>query len=70
MSQGKGITLFKNMNDDNLIDLKNMIIQEYIIKPLLIEGLKFDLRIYVLITSSDPLRLYMYKEGIARFATE
>ena len=42
---------------------------EYIDRPLLIDGLKFDIRIYVLILSLDPLNIYIYEEGLVRFAT-
>lgn len=65
--QGKGIFLTNSLN--KLDRTTPMIVQKYISNPMLIEGLKFDLRIYVLITCVQPLRIYMYNDGLARFAT-
>lgn len=47
-----------------------MIVQQYISNPCLLEnGQKFDLRIYVLLTSVDPLRIYVCNDGLVRFAS-
>lgn len=42
----------------------NTFIQEFIDKPLLVDGHKFDIGVYVIITSVDPLRVYIYKGDI------
>ncbi|KAL2080915.1 hypothetical protein ACEWY4_022768 [Coilia grayii] len=46
-----------------------LLVQKYIHKPYLISGNKFDLRIYVYVTSYDPLRVYIFNDGLVRFAS-
>jgi tubulin polyglutamylase TTLL6/13 len=66
-SQGQGIYLARQISD--LKDVNHCIAQEYLENPLLIDNLKFDMRIYVLVTGCDPLRIFIHEEGLARFAT-
>lgn len=50
-------------------DSSPVIVQKYISNPFLINDTKFDLRLYVLITSINPLRIYLYDNGLVRFAS-
>jgi len=67
-SRGRGIYIINK--EKKLGEEKKCIISKYIDNPLLIDGRKFDIRIYALVTSFEPLVVYIYHEGLARFATE
>ncbi|XP_062575684.1 tubulin polyglutamylase ttll6-like isoform X18 [Saccostrea cucullata] len=65
--QGRGIWVTRNPKE--IKPHEHMICQQYMSRPFLIDGFKFDLRIYTLVTSCDPLRIFLFKDGLARFAT-
>lgn len=65
--QGKDILLTRSMEGINLHE--NYIAQRYLHRPYLLDGFKFDLRLYVLITCVEPLRVYVYREGMVRLCT-
>ncbi|EAX95729.1 Tubulin-tyrosine ligase family protein [Trichomonas vaginalis G3] len=67
-AQGKGIYLIQN--PDDVLDITETSIAQQYINSHLIDGYKFDLRIYVLVSSVSPLRIYTFNEGMARFCTE
>ncbi|KAH8857743.1 Tubulin polyglutamylase TTLL7 [Schistosoma japonicum] len=71
-AMGHGIHLYRNVNKIPL-NVNNgvvSVLQEYIKNPLLIDGYKCDLRVYVLITSCDPLRTFVYNDGLVRLSAE
>ncbi|XP_078801924.1 tubulin polyglutamylase TTLL7 isoform X4 [Oryzias latipes] len=67
-AMGHGIWLIRNC--EKLPAQEHFIVQEYLDKPFLMEGYKFDLRIYILVTSCDPLRIFLYNDGLVRMGTE
>ncbi|XP_020823237.1 tubulin polyglutamylase TTLL11 isoform X1 [Phascolarctos cinereus] len=71
--QGDGIYLIKDPSDIRMagnLQSRPAVVQEYICKPLLIDKLKFDIRLYVLLKSLEPLEIYIAKDGLSRFCTE
>ncbi|XP_035501775.1 probable tubulin polyglutamylase TTLL9 isoform X4 [Scophthalmus maximus] len=81
--QGKGIFLFRKLKDimdwkkdgprseeqKDAAQVESYVAQRYIENPYLINGKKFDLRIYVLVTSYVPLKAWLYRDGFARFSS-
>lgn len=67
-AMGHGIKLYRNV--ERIQPTDNFIVQEYIGNPYLLDGFKFDMRIYVLVTSCDPLRAFIYNNGLVRLGTE
>lgn len=61
--------LFCLFQPDQIPKGESVVVAKYIDKPLLVDGHKCDLRLYVCVTSFDPLLIYMYEEGLVRFAT-
>jgi hypothetical protein len=68
--QGKGIFLFQDPQEIAEMKKEEMVVQMYLGNPCLVDGYKFDFRVYVLVTSVNPLRIFVYEDGLARFATE
>lgn len=69
--QGRGIVVARDpltALDEHTLD--NYIVQEYVHRPLLLEGKKFDLRVYVLLTSIRHPSIFLFNDGLVRICTE
>ncbi|OHT03365.1 Tubulin-tyrosine ligase family protein [Tritrichomonas foetus] len=67
-SCGKGIYLIQSSYEASNIT-KSSVAQQ-MVDPLLLDGFKFDFRLYLLVSSIEPFTAFIYKEGVARFCTE
>ena len=65
-SLGRGIKIFHSLENTT----NDYIITKYISNPHLINNLKYDFRVYVLISGLSPLKMYLYTDGLVRFTSE
>ena len=72
LSRGRGITCIDQLNDilTNIRLHNQTVIQKYIENPLIIKGRKFDIRQWVLVTSFNPLTIYLFDTPYVRFGAE
>jgi hypothetical protein len=70
-SHGHGIQIIPQSERFEHVRIRRYlaVAQEYI-DSVLLDDRKFDLRIYALVASLRPLKIYVYREGVARFCTE
>lgn len=66
-ARGIGIKVISKWNQ--IPRKRAVIVQRYLGRPYLINDSKFDMRIYVYVSSYDPLRVYVFEDGLARFAS-
>ena len=68
-SNGVGVQLLRGDKVAEVAGRKaSAVVQEYIADPILYQGLKTDLRFYLMVPGLDPPRVYMNEEGYARVA--
>lgn len=67
-SKGKGVRVLRDVAEATTAP--DHLVQAYLDRPHTIRGHKYVLRLYVLISSLTPLRVYLYRQGFAKLASE
>ena len=67
LSRGRGVKVVSEIGQ--VLYCRPVVVQRYISNPVLLNGYKFDLRLYVLVICYSPLTAFLYKEGFARLAS-
>ena len=74
LSRGRGVTCVNSLEPiEQSLSATNdtgLVVQKYIENPLIINKRKFDIRQWVLVTSLNPLVIWMWKEPYLRFGAE
>ncbi|PAV25847.1 amylase [Tamilnaduibacter salinus] len=66
-ARGKGIQLVDDPADVPVDS--SWMVQEYLENPHTMHGRKYVLRLYVLVSSISPFRVYLYRQGFAKLAS-
>jgi tubulin polyglutamylase TTLL4 len=67
-SCGRGIRVIGKKQNVN--KRSGYLVSKYLSKPHLLRGYKYDMRIYIIVTCFEPLKAYIFQNGLVRLATQ